>query len=272
MAFILSLTNQKGGVGKTQSAANLAYALSQRGLRVLAVDADPQSSLTLYLGLDPVELEERSACLHHALVHGRSLADIIQPLDDFDFVPASIRMAREARNLIGAVDSLTRLRKILAPVRDGYDFIILDTPPSFTDLFLNTLVAADGIIVPIKTDLMSAFGFSDLVDTVSEIRAEMNTRLHIIGVLPTMYQMQYKVDQRVLAELREMSVGRFEVFTPVRRSTKFDKAFDEAAPALKLYPEAPGIGSYEEIADFMIRYAQEHEPQQDHRAAAGAYR
>lgn len=257
MSFTVSLTNQKGGVGKTQSAANLAYALSAKDQRVLAIDADPQSSLTLYMGLNPVDLEADQACLHHALLHARPIAEVIQHLDDFDLIPASIRMAREARSLIGAVDSLTRLKKVLAGVRGEYDFIILDTPPSFTDLFLNTLVAADGVIVPIKTDQMSAFGFSDIVETVSEIRRELNPRLQILGVIPTMYQKNYSVDERVLSDLYDISVGRFEVFPPVRRSTRYDKAFDEEQPALKLYPDTPGIESYTVIADYLIAHVKE---------------
>jgi len=257
MSFTVSLTNQKGGVGKTQSAANLAYALSTKNQRVLAIDADPQSSLTLYLGLNPVELEASQSCLHHALIHGKPLAEVIQHLEDFDLVPASIRMAREARSLIGAVDSLTRLKKVLTGIASEYDFIILDTPPSFTDLFLNTLVAADGVIVPIKTDQMSAFGFSDIVETVGEIRRELNPRLQIIGVIPTMYQKNYSVDERVLNDLYDLSVGRFEVFPPVRRSTRYDKAFDEEQPALKLYPDTPGIESYAVIADYLINHAAE---------------
>lgn len=252
MAYTITISNQKGGVGKTQSAANIAYAIAARQQRVLAIDADPQSSLTLYMGCDPVELDLEHGCLHHALLDSRPVKDIILRLDDFDLIPSSIRMARRMRELLLANEGTGRLRRVLQPLHDHYDFIVIDTPPSFSQLFLNTLTASDGVIIPIKTDRMSAYGFTDLLETIAEVREEANPNLEVIGVIPTMYQKNYTVDEDVLVELQDLSVGRFQLFPPVRRSTNFDKAFDQAAPALKLYPDTPGIDTYERIAEQLV--------------------
>lgn len=252
MAYVVTVSNQKGGVGKTQSVANLAYALATQGQRVLAVDADPQSSLTLYLGRDPVALDRERGCLHHALLDGRPIRDLVLHLEDFDLIPSSIRLARRMRELLLANEGTGRLRRVMQPLQDHYDFIVIDTPPSFSQLFLNTLTASDGVIIPIKTDRMSAYGFTDLIDTIAEVRAEANPKLEVLGVVPTMYQKNYRVDEDVLEEFKALSVGRFHLFPPVRRSTNFDKAFDEAAPALKLYPATPGIETYAEVAEHLI--------------------
>lgn len=258
MARVTAIANQKGGVGKTTSTVNLAYALTRSGARVLAVDIDPQSSLSISLGLDPRtirELEETQRTLYYSLVKGVPLPDLILARNP-GLIPASIRLANAEAELLSPYGAATALRDCLAPVRPRYDHILLDCPPTLSLLTVNALSAADEVLVPVKTDYLSMMGIPLLLDTIENVRRRANPELAILGILPTMYNVRNVHDQEVLGELRQIVSGRnIPIFEPINRSTGFDKAPVEGKSTLELYPNTPGVAHYATIASTILSHA-----------------
>jgi chromosome partitioning protein len=250
MEKIIAVANQKGGVGKTTAVVNLAYALGQRKKRVLVIDADPQSSLTVYYGYDPRGLEEEARTLYHALIKDKDLKSIL--LDATASIPAlapsSIRLANAEPELVSLWDSVGVLREKLEDIKNHYDFILLDCPPSLTLLTVNALASAHLVLIPVKTDYLSIMGIPLLLDTVDKLRRRINPNLEVLGVLPTMFNARNTHDRECLVELRKSLEPRIEVFEPIHRSTAFDKSPVEGKSTLELLPNTPGVQVYNSLA------------------------
>ena len=252
MPTVIAITNQKGGVGKTTSTTNLSYALAKRGHSVLAVDLDPQASLTIYSGKDPRVLEQQERTLYYALLGDKDLASLVLEGETYDIIPSSIRMASGESELITSpLVGPDLFRNKLRPIRDQYDYILIDCPPTLTLLAVNALAAADEVLIPVKTDYLSLMGIPYLLDSIKETRRKANQDLSILGVLPTMYNPNYNHDNEALEALKE-SVSHLRVFEPINKSTGYDKSTSQGKPTLQVLPDTPGARNYYTLADIII--------------------
>jgi chromosome partitioning protein len=247
MAKTLAVVNQKGGTGKTTTVANLAVACAERGRRVLAVDVDPQASLTFYFGHDERALEAAQATLFWALTGKVAAADMILG-DAPGLLPASIALAKADVELMAEPGSSWVLKECLAPLRDRFDLVLLDCPPTLTLLTVNALAAADTVLIPVKTDLLSTLGISQLMDTVQKVRRRANPALTITGILPTLYNARFAHDSDVLAELEATYGAQLRVFEPIRRTTLFDRAAGTGRTTVTLDPSSEAAVAYATLA------------------------
>lgn len=204
MSKIIALFNQAGGVAKSTRTLNLGYHLAQRQHRVLLVDLDPQASLTNFMGIEPSEL-------------AKTIYDVLVPQDDeeelppihtnihsMDLIPANIELANAEQELIFAELRELRLQQILEPIRDKYDFILIDCPPSLGILSHISLVAATHVLVPIQCQFKALKGTDSLLKTVARVRKRLNPQLKLAGFLPTMYQASTSLDNRTLESILEL--------------------------------------------------------------------
>jgi len=254
MSKVVALANQKGGVGKTTSTINLAYALAQQGKRTLAVDFDPQGSLTIYFGYNPDELEETDQTMHAALIGGKPMESLVIG-ENPALIPASISLANAEPELIVKIlqSSQKVLREKIKGLREAYDFILIDCPPSLGLLTINALVAADWVVVPVKTDNLSFHGVSRLFQTIEQIQSELNSTLRVAGILPTQFNPRNVHDNEVLNGVREALAGQpVRIFDPVNRSTAYDKATSLGVPTVAITPNSPTVQSYHQVADALI--------------------
>jgi chromosome partitioning protein len=214
--MIVSIANQKGGVGKTTTAINLAAALAMRGRRTLLIDMDPQSNSSMsYLDIRTVE---RS--LYDVLSDAQcALADVVvdSNVSNLQVAPARIALAKLEAKLVGEMDAHFRLKDRLDPIREDYEFIVIDCPPTLGLLTINGLVAADGVIIPVQTQYYALKGLTALVKVVNTIRAKLNRDLRILGLLPTFYDGRTILAREMLEELREL--GDHHVFGTIIRNT-----------------------------------------------------
>jgi len=258
MGSVIAISNQKGGVGKTTTTVNLGYALAEKGKRVLTIDADPQASLTTYLGHDSDELEDEERTLYFCMINGKPLAEIVVG-ENPALVPSSIRLANAEAELIGNLLASGQmvLRTRLKELRGSYDFILIDCMPSLGLLAINALVAADAVLIPSETEYLASKGIRLLLATIEKIQMGLNPELAVLGVLPTKYNPRYVHDNTVLHGVQSGMADRgIRVFDPIAKSTAFSKASIEGKATVLLTPEAPGVENYYKLADELIAYGQ----------------
>jgi chromosome partitioning protein len=216
VARILAIANQKGGVGKTTTAVNLAASLAVAEQRVLLLDGDPQGNATSGVGLSRDALERGTT--YEVMLGERAIADVIHrgvAFRHLDVVPATPDLAGAEVELVDADDRAFRIRNALAPVADLYDYIILDCPPSLGLVTLNMLTAADALIIPLQCEYYALEGLSQLLGTVQRVREHLNERLEIGGVLLTMYDARLNLSRQVVSDARDHFGDRvFETIVP----------------------------------------------------------
>jgi chromosome partitioning protein len=261
MPVTITIANQKGGVAKTTSCCNLAFAFAELGYRVLAVDMDPQASLTVSMGHDPDELEAEQATIHFALVNERNQPKPISAIvldGNPALVPSSILLAGTEQDL--AVDYLrapqTALRERLREVRRDYDIVLIDSLPSLGLLAVNALAAASHVLIPTQTERLSSAGIMLLLRTIDAVRTRFNPELEILGVLPTMHAQRHISDSLVLEGLQSgMSPLDIRVYDPIARATVFSKATLGNRPVVIQEPRSEGAKSYRNLAREIVRDA-----------------
>ena len=245
-ALTLGVVNQKGGVGKSTTAVNLAAALGEAGRKVLLIDLDPQGNATSGYGLNK---NQRERCIYDALLGDVDVATIIEPvqIEHVFVVPATIQLAGAEIELVSALSRETRLKSIVDSVAEDFDFIIIDCPPSLGLLTINALTAADGLVIPIQCEYYALEGLSKLLDTVRLVKTHLNPALEVFGVVMTMYDTRTRLAQQVVQEVRDFFEDK--VFTTlIPRTVRLSEAPSFGQPVIMYDPSGKGAEAYRSLA------------------------
>lgn len=252
MARVIAIANQKGGVGKTTTAVNLSASLALAEQRTLLVDADPQGNATSGVG---VEREKVRFTLYDTLIDGRRMGDVVlrhDQLQHLAVVPASQDLVGAELELIERPQRELALRRALDDVRDDYDFVLIDCPPSLGILTLNVLAAADGVIIPIQCEYYALEGISQLLNTVKVVQQNFNSNLAIDGVLLTMFDSRLNLSKQVADDAKEYFAQRmFETVIP--RNIRLAEAPGFGKPILLYDVQSAGARSYLTVAEELVR-------------------
>jgi chromosome partitioning protein len=249
-ARVIALANQKGGVAKTTTTLNLAVALKEKGKRVLIVDLDPQGNLTMSQGMNPDEI---SKSMFDVLVHRIPIQDVIVEAE-VDIAVSSIDLAGAELALSGMIGRERALEKALAPVKEGYDFVLMDTPPSLGLLTINAFVAADGIIVPVQCEYLSLRGLVQLQNTLEMIRENLNPGVEIQGILPTMYDRR-TLHSREAVEILQENFGNLVFNTRIRKTVRYAEAPVKGQSVLAYDPSSEAAAMYRDLAKEVLNGA-----------------
>lgn len=250
MGKVLAIANQKGGVGKTTTAINLAASLAANELRVLLVDIDPQGNATTGLGL---KKSDDQLSTYHALVTEIPLQQILQPTqcDGLAIVPSDRNLVAANVELVEVHSRETRLRTKLDPIRNDYDYILIDCPPALDLLTLNAMVSADAVLIPIQCEFFALEGISQLVDTIERVKDAFGHDLSIQGIVLTMYDDRTNLTKQVADDLRDFFQDK--VFqTVIPRSIRLAEAPSHGKPIILYDPRSKAAESYIKLAKEML--------------------
>ncbi len=251
MANVIALANQKGGVAKTTTTLNLGVALHELGHRVLVIDLDPQGNLTMSQGMNPDAIERS---MFDVLVHRIPISDVIKPVE-VDIAVASIDLAGAELALSALIGRERALDKALVEVRERYDWILIDTPPSLGLLTINAFVAANGVIVPVQCEYLSLRGLVQLENTLAMVRENLNPRVHVQGIVPTMYDGR-TLHAREAIEILEEHFGDLVYGTRIRKTVRYAEAPVKGNSVLKYDPSGPAAQAYRDLAKEVLDGAQ----------------
>lgn len=247
---IIAILNQKGGVGKSTTAINLAAALGEMGKSVLLIDLDPQGNATSGLGIEKGQIDN---CIYNVLLTDTPLQHAIIPdvCPDLDLVPATINLAGAEVELVNEMARENRLKDALGTVRGKYDYILIDCPPSLGLLTVNALVAADKLLIPIQCEFYALEGVTKLLESMKRVKSRLNPSLDIFGVLMTMYDRRTNLSKQVYDEVKAY-FGNTVFDTAIPRVTKISEAPSYGLPITQYDPLGKGAIAYKEVAKEVI--------------------
>jgi chromosome partitioning protein len=240
---VIVFANQKGGVAKTTTTLNLAVAFKEQGFRVLVIDLDPQGNLTMSQGMNPDAIERS---MFDVLVHRLPISEVIHKAE-VDVAVASIDLAGAELALSAMIGRERALEKALVEVRDAYDFIMVDTPPSLGLLTINAFVAATGVIVPVQCEYLSLRGLVQLENTLAMVRENLNPEVKIEGILPTMFDRR-TLHSREAVEILEENFGELVFKTRIRKTIRYAEAPVKGSSVLKYDPTGTAAEAYRDLA------------------------
>jgi chromosome partitioning protein len=254
MARVIAFANQKGGVAKTTTTLNLGVALGELGHRVLLIDLDPQGNLTMSQGMNPDAIERS---MFDVLVHRVPISDVIHTVE-VDIAVASIDLAGAELALSALIGRERALDKALVEVRDRYDFVLIDTPPSLGLLTINAFVAAGSVIVPVQCEYLSLRGLVQLENTLAMVRENLNPRVRVEGIVPTMYDRR-TLHAREAIEILEEHFGDLVYDTRIRKTVRYAEAPVKGSSVLRYDPSGPAAQAYRDLAKEVLDGAETRE-------------
>lgn len=248
MGMVISISNQKGGVTKTTTTYNLSVSLAQRGKRVLQIDLDAQSNLTISSGFNPLDFDKTVV---DVLEDDKEIVNAIYEVDGIEglsILPANPYLAGSELKLMNQMSREKKLLKAINHIKGLYDFILIDNSPALSLLLINSLVASDYVLIPCSTAQLSYYALEPLMDTVAGIQEELNENLKVLGVIASMYDSRTTIDNMVLKELE----SNYELLGVIRRTVKAKKGINQGLPVVITEPNSDIALEYKRIADKII--------------------
>lgn len=247
-AEVIAIANQKGGVAKTTTTHNLGVALAEKGKKVLLIDLDSQASLTISMGIEPLEikrtvvdiLKKKSVSIKECIYKVHTNLDIVTSIIDLASMEVEM-LSRASREKI--------LDRAITPIKNEYDYILIDCPPQLSILTINALSCADGVIIPVKTDYLAYRGLTQLNDSISEIKDLINEKLKIYGIIATFYETRVKDDKEIL----EMLKNEYNLIGIIKKQVAAKKGIYDGMAAVQAVPESDISKEYVKIADMIIK-------------------
>ena len=251
MEGVIAITNQKGGVGKTTTSVNLSACLAALDKKVLLLDIDPQGNATSGIGIDKKKIRH---CIYDALINDVSVEKIIykSSIEGLDVIPATIQLAGAEIELVPTLSREVRLKSVIEKIRDNYNYIIIDCPPSLGLLTLNALTAADIVLVPIQCEYYALEGLGQLVNTINLVKKHLNAKLNVRGVLLTMYDNRTNLSHQVADEVRK-HFGEIVFDAVIPRNVRLSEAPSYGESILTYDPRSKGAEVYKLLAEEVIR-------------------
>ena len=249
MGKVIAVANQKGGVGKTTTSVSLSAALAEKGKKVLLVDCDPQGNATSGFGINKQELEHS---IYNVVIGGWSIKDIIMPTEyKIEIAPSKIDLAGAEVELVDLPEREYRLKNAVDTVKNNYDYVIIDCPPSLSFLTLNSLVAADSVLIPLQCEFYALEGLTQLLNTIDMIKADLNVSLEIEGIVMTMFDSRTNLSEQVEAEVRN-HIGDKVYQTTIPRNVRLSEAPSYGCPIFAYDPNSKGAVAYMNLAQEVI--------------------
>jgi chromosome partitioning protein len=259
MSEVITIANQKGGVGKTTTAVNLGAALAQNGKKVLIIDADPQTNATTSLGFNRNDYEYN---IYHVLIGIKMMSDVIlkSKVKNLDLVPANIGLVGVEKEFYDSTEDNRELllKKAIKPIKKNYDYIIIDSPPALGPITINALGAADSVIIPIQCEYFALEGLAQLLNTINLLKKSINPKLVIKGFLPTMFSVQNNLSKQVLEDLshhfkKNLFLDKKKEFIIVPRNIKVAESPSYGKPVTEYAHKSKGAIAYNNLAKCILK-------------------